>query len=105
MLAHRVFTEPPSHHPDRGYDKVEDYTQNNSRVDPTQDMPNRHPALVNPKQAFWKDGGGNEQASRDRHGPPSGIFVAENNWPKTYDSEDAADGQAKRAQLLACDLV
>jgi len=68
-------------------------------------MPDGHPAFVNPKQAFWEDGGGNEQASRDSHGPPSGILVAENDWPKTYDSENAADGQAKRAQLLVCDLI
>lgn len=48
-LAHGIFSEPPSDHTDRSYDTVENDTQNNSGVDPTEHVSDHHPAFVRPE--------------------------------------------------------
>jgi hypothetical protein len=65
----------------------------------------RHPPFVDPTQASGEYEGGNHQKSRQYHGPPSDIFTAQEERPKTYNCEDASHGQAERAQLFVCDII
>ena len=103
--AHGIFPEPASNQAGGGHDNVENDAENDSCVDPAQDMPDRHPPFVGPKKAFGERKGWNDQKSRNHDGPPTGAFVVENNRPKTDESKDAANGQTERPQLLVCDLV
>lgn len=91
VLAHGILSEPTSDHTDGSHDKVEDYAKDNSSVDPTEHMTDRHPAFVRPEQAVGKRDGWNEKTNRQYDRPPSRILVAEKERPETYDSKDAAD--------------
>jgi len=48
-MAHGIFSEPPSDHTDRSYDTVKNDTQNNSGIEPTEHVPDHHPAFVRPE--------------------------------------------------------
>src|SRR5262249_57581495 len=87
------------------HDNVKDDTEDNSRVDPTQDVTDRHPSFVNPKQTFWKNRAGNQKTCSDHQSPPARILPAENDRPKTYQSKYATYGKSERPQLLICDLA
>jgi hypothetical protein len=100
LLPHRVFTKQAPYKSDRRDHAIEDKPQNNSRVDPAQDMSQRHPPRVDPGQASGEYEGRNHQQSRQYDGPPSGIVAMEQDRPKRNNGENAADGQPKRSQLL-----
>src|SRR5262245_38976509 len=46
LFAHRVLTQQAPDKSDRGYNEVKDNTQNNSRVDPSQDVSQSHPLFM-----------------------------------------------------------
>jgi hypothetical protein len=99
ILTHRIPSEPASNQTKRSDDKVEHHTQDNSRIDPTEEVPDRHPAPVRPIQAFWKYHSRDEQTRRQDYGPPSGILGAPDVRPNTYESKNAPDGETERPQL------
>ena len=100
LPAHGVFSQPSSDDSYGSHDNVKDGTEDNSRVDPTQDVTDRHPSFVNPKQTSWKNRAGNQKTCSDHQGPPSRIRGSENDRPKTDESEDATYGESERTQLL-----
>ena len=46
--THGILAQPSSDYANRRHDNVENETQNDSCVDPTQDMTESHPSFVNP---------------------------------------------------------
>src|SRR5262245_5788535 len=100
LPPHRILSQPSPDDPNRSHDNIENDTKNNSRVDPTQHMPDRHPSLVNPNQTSRKYDGWNEKTRGEHHSPQSKTFPVKNERPKTDQSEYAAHGESERPQLL-----
>jgi len=96
LSAHRVFSQPSPDDSNGSHDNIEDYTENNSCINPTQYMPDRHPSLVNPNQTSRKYDGWNEKTCGEHHSPQSKTFPAKNERPKTDQSEYATNGKTER---------
>ena len=99
-MAHGIFSEPPSDHTDRSYDTVKNDTQNNSGVDPTEHVPDHHPAFVRPEYNLGKREGWSEKTGRQYYGPRSRPRPREEKRPKTDQCKNSPDCQAERTQLL-----
>jgi hypothetical protein len=97
MSTHGIFSEPTPNETNGSYDRVKHDPENDSSVDPTKHVTDHHPALVNPKQAFWKYYSRNEQTCRNHYRPPSRILLTKDDRPKTDEGKDATDGKTERS--------
>jgi|SRR5919108_2397174 hypothetical protein len=92
LSAHRIFAHQAPYKPYWSNNSIEHDTQNDPGVDLAQDVAYCHPPFVDPKKTFGIHCGGTYETDCCYQRPPSRVAAAENDRPKTYYREDAANG-------------
>ena len=94
--SHRIFANQAPHDTYWRNNQIKDRPKNDSGVDPAENLGQRHPASVNPRQtARPYEGGDNQQSGGDRS-PDAGIPTADHDRPERNRREHTAHRKTER---------
>jgi hypothetical protein len=92
---HGVFAHQPHDDPHWGNEKIINNSQDNPRVDRSEQMTDLHPPMMNLFQSLWNHRPkGDEQAAED-HRPKARRFSSKHHGPQADHRENAADNETE----------